>query len=284
MLRNQNFSLAPGASLPIMVQGNYIYWDTATGTDQRLQIKTGNGGDDVIIRPGMDVEFSEQKARIDLYNPTAAQIDGVLILGSGKVTNRLLSGSVDVGNYPADQGVHFVAPQSVIQTSRSGQAARSGKTFGGHCWMTTSAANYDVPLLLVNPVGSAATLFVKSWFAEWDAPGVAASAFTLTKWAFTGAAAGSASPIGDAALTAAAVGYSMEPGTARNQTATAWATAQGFTIGLGAQADMKMATTAGEIARDWDGVLILQPGQMLIGEINLAAAANVSQSVVWWEE
>lgn len=276
MIRNQDFNLQAGASVPINVEGNYVYFDSATGADQRLRVTSGSGGADVILRPGMDMELPEMQSVLYVQNVGATVLSGILIVGVGKVTNRLLSGSVEVNNLPATQ-----------TTQRTKEAAaRAGRSYAVALGLFPEAGKYGYAALR-NPVGGAKKVYVDRLKAQTTVGGGANSYVEFLKYEYTGAPGSwlTVPSIGDAAIASLASAV-VNQWTDSTTLPGALVGGSGM-IPVGYSAiDLKYNASADDLEREYAGGLVLEPGQLVLVVVANQGAATAAGAVTfeWWEE
>lgn len=142
-----DFSIEPGAVREIHCQGSYVYFygGSAGGADATIGVKMDAIGERVLLMPGQAfrMEPGKQAQRWIISNHAGqATIAGRLVIGSGKIDDNRVTGSVEV----IDGGKNrTLAGQSFFA---SGNVAANAGTNSG--------------ILIFNPAGSIKNLLLKA--------------------------------------------------------------------------------------------------------------------------
>lgn len=127
-----------GGAFEINVPGRYVYFlnGSAGGADTTITVRSGNGGDTFLLKPGQAVRLGNAEiTRWIIGNKLGqATIVGTLLIGDGEFSDNRISGSVEV-----------------IDGGRN--RTKADTAFIGWFALTALAANYS-HVSINNPVGS----------------------------------------------------------------------------------------------------------------------------------
>lgn len=99
-MQTYDIRIPVGGVQEINVPGNYVYFldGSAGGADNTITVRSGNGGDTFLLRPGQAVRLNGGDISRWIIGNKAGQaaIVGTLLIGAGEFSDNRISGSVEV--------------------------------------------------------------------------------------------------------------------------------------------------------------------------------------------